>query len=205
MTGITLLIFPLFDAIPGDPARMRLGMRPNVTTIEMPREQWGSDNPLIVQYWMFWKRAAAGDLGRSTNDNRLVLETILERAPATALLALTSMLFSIVIGLPAGILAAVRRNTWLDCSSMLATLAGISIPIFFLAILLAWIFADELRWFPVTGDIDQRGWMALALPSVALRTRPMAILVAVLGLNLLGDGLRDFLDPHLQDEWEGAQ
>lgn len=87
LTGVTLLTFLLFHAMPGDPARMMLGMRPNVTTIAMPRQQWGYDKPLIVPYWMFLKRAAAGDLRRSANEKRVVLETILERAPDTALLA----------------------------------------------------------------------------------------------------------------------
>ncbi len=193
LIGVTLLTFLLFHAIPGDPARMMLGLRPDVTTIEMLREQWGYDKPLVVQYGMFLKRAAMGDLGRSTNDNRVVLDTILERAPATALLALSSMLFATVIGLPAGILAAVRRNTWLDFTSMLATLAGISIPIFFLAILLGWIFAYELRWFPVTGYIGQRGWAALVLPSVALGTRPMAILARLTRSSMLEVMRQDYV------------
>jgi len=193
LIGVTMLTFLLFHAIPGDPARMMLGLRPDVTTIEMLREQWGYDKPLVVQYGMFLKRAAMGDLGRSTNDNRVVLDTILERAPATALLALSSMLFATVIGLPAGILAAVRRNTWLDFTSMLATLAGISIPIFFLAILLGWIFAYELRWFPVTGYIGQRGWAALVLPSVALGTRPMAILARLTRSSMLEVMRQDYV------------
>lgn len=193
LIGVTLLTFLLFHAIPGDPARMMLGLRPDVTTIEMLREQWGYDKPLVAQYGMFLKRAAMGDLGRSTNDNRVVLDTILERAPATALLALSSMLFATVIGLPAGILAAARRNTWLDFTSMLATLAGISIPIFFLAILLGWIFAYELRWFPVTGYIGQRGWAALVLPSVALGTRPMAILARLTRSSMLEVMRQDYV------------
>lgn len=193
LIGVTMLTFLLFHAIPGDPARMMLGLRPDVTTIEMLREQWGYDKPLVAQYGMFLKRAAMGDLGRSTNDNRVVLDTILERAPATALLALSSMLFATVIGLPAGILAAARRNTWLDFTSMLATLAGISIPIFFLAILLGWIFAYELRWFPVTGYIGQRGWAALVLPSVALGTRPMAILARLTRSSMLEVMRQDYV------------
>lgn len=193
LIGVTLLTFLLFHAIPGDPARMMLGMHPNVATMEMLREQWGFDKPLPTQYLLFLKKALTGDLGRSTNDNRVVLDTILRRAPATGLLALSSMLLAIMVGVPAGILSAVKRNSWLDFGSMFIALAGISIPIFFLAILLEWIFAYEFRWFPISGYIDQRGWLALVLPSVALGTRPMAILARLTRSSMLDVLRRDYI------------
>lgn len=185
LIGVTLLTFLLFHAIPGDPARMVLGMRPNVATMEMLRKQWGFDQPLHIQYAMFVSKAIRGDLGRSTNDNRVVMEVILDRIPATAILAVSSMIFAVAIGLPAGIIAAVRRNSWIDFSSMFIALAGISIPIFFLAILLGWIFGYELRWFPIQGYIETHGWESLILPSLALGTRPMAILARLTRSSML--------------------
>lgn len=193
LIGVTLLTFLLFHAIPGDPARMMLGMRPNLATIERLREQWGFDKPLHQQYFQFFSRAVTGDLGRSTNDNRVVLDTILSRAPATALLAVFSLIFATMVGLPAGILAAVKRNTWLDFGSMFVALAGISIPIFFLAILLGWIFAYELRWFPMTGYITQRGFGAIVLPAIALGTRPMAILARLTRSSMLEVMRQDYI------------
>jgi peptide/nickel transport system permease protein len=193
LIGVTLLTFLLFQAIPGDPARMVLGMRPNVATMEMLREQWGFDKPLHVQYWLFLTKAMQGDLGRSTNDNRVVVDVLISRAPATALLAICSLIFATIIGLPAGILAAVRRNTWIDFTSMFIALSGISIPIFFLAILLAWIFGYELRWFPIQGYIERNGWISLILPSVALGTRPMAILARLTRSSMLEVLRKDYI------------
>ena len=193
LIGVTLLTFLLFHAIPGDPARMMLGMRPNVATMEMLREQWGLDKPLHVQYLLFMEKAVTGDLGRSTNDNRIVFDTILNRAPATGLLAVFALIFAVIIGIPAGIMAAVKRNTWIDFSSMFVALAGISLPIFFLAILLGWAFAYELRWFPMTGYISNRGWLAIILPGIALGTRPMAIIARLTRSSMLEVLRKDYI------------
>jgi peptide/nickel transport system permease protein len=142
---------------------------------------------------MFMKKTLTGDLGRSTVSNRVVVDTILSRIPATALLAVSAMLFAIVVGLPAGILSAIKRNSWLDLGSMLGALVGISIPIFFLAILLAWIFGYLLRWFPLNGYIDAKGLAALVLPSIALGTRPLAILARLTRSSMLEVLRKDYI------------
>ncbi|MBI1390036.1 MAG: ABC transporter permease subunit [bacterium] len=193
LIGVTLLTFLLFHAIPGDPARMMLGLRANIATVESLRQQWGYDQPLPVQYWRFFKKASTGDLGRSTYTNRLVLGEIADRAPATAMLAVSSMLFAIVVGIPAGVLSALRRNTWIDFGAMIVSLAGISIPIFFLAILLLWIFGYALGWFPLTGYVSDVGWLALVLPSVALGTRPLAILARLTRSSMLEVLRQDYI------------
>ncbi|MBD3266964.1 ABC transporter permease subunit [bacterium] len=193
LLGVTILTFMIFHAIPGDPARLALGMRPNLATAEMLRKEWGYDKPLYIQYFMFLERTVTGDLGRSTVNNRVVMKTLLDRIPATALLAFSSMLFATLIGLPAGIISAIKRNSWLDFGSMFAALAGISIPIFFLAILLAWIFGYVFRWFPHQGYIDQKGLMALVLPSIALGTRPLAILARLTRSSMLEVLRKDYV------------
>ena len=193
LIGVTLLTFILFHAIPGDPARLALGMRPNVATMEMLRKQWGYDKPLHEQYLHFLGRTVTGDLGQSTNTGRDVLETILYHAPKTALLGVAAMIFAVVIGIPAGIISAIRRNSIIDFTAMLVALTGISIPIFFLAILLMWIFAYELRLFPVTGDVAQSGWLALVLPAVALGTRPLAILARLTRSSMLDVLRKDYV------------
>src|SRR5690606_31406800 len=119
LIGVTLLTFILFHAIPGDPARLALGMRPNVATMEMLRKQWGYDKPLHEQYLHFLGRTVTGDLGQSTNTGRDVLETILYHAPKTALLGVAAMIFAVVIGIPAGIISAIRRNSIIDFTAML--------------------------------------------------------------------------------------
>ncbi len=193
LIGVTLLTFFLFHAIPGDPARLALGLKPNLATIESLKKQWGYDKPLHVQYSMFVTRAVQGDLGRSTYYNREVTDTLLSAAPATILLAVNAILFAFLVGIPAGILAAIKRNTWLDFTSMIISLAGISIPIFFLAILFLWIFGYLLGWFPLTGYIDRGGWTAMVLPSIALGTRPLAILARLTRSSMLEVMRRDYI------------
>lgn len=193
LLGVTLLTFLLFHAIPGDPARMVLGMRPSLQTLEQLRQEWGYDQPLLVQYGMFLQRAVQLDLGRSPITNRDVLDTIISHLPATAMLAVCSMIFAIIVGLPTGIISALRRNTWLDFVSMMVALGGISIPIFLLAIILLWIFGYMLDWFPISGYIDQGGWAALVLPSVALGTRPLAILARLTRSSMLEVLRKDYV------------
>lgn len=193
LIGVSLLTFLLFHAIPGDPARMMLGMRPDVTTIEQLRKQWGYDQPMHIQYWRFMKKALTGDLGRSTYSNREVTPEIVGRAPATALLALAAMVFATAVGLPAGVLSALKRNSALDLGAMMAALFGLSIPIFFLAIILLWIFGYELRWFPTSGYITRNGWAALILPAIALGTRPLAIMARLTRSSMLEVLRKDYI------------
>lgn len=193
LIGVTLLTFILFHAIPGDPARMALGMRPNLATMEQLRKEWGYDRPMHEQYLFFLKRTVTLDLGRSTNTNRYVLTEILEHAPKTALLAVAALLFAVIVGIPTGILSALFRNTWLDFSAMIVALAGISIPIFFLAIILLWVFAYELGLFPITGYVTDSGWLALVLPAIALGTRPLAILARLTRSSMLEVMRKDYI------------
>lgn len=204
LLGVTMLTFILFHAIPGDPARMSLGMRPNIATVEMLREQWGYDKPLPQQYLLFLSKALTGDLGRSTVSSRDVMTTILDRAPATALLGISAMLFAIIVGIPAGIFSAIRRNSMIDLTSMIIALIGISIPIFFLAILFQWIFAYHLNWFRTTGYVEQHGFSALVLPAVALGTRPLAILARLTRSSMLDVLRKDYIQTARakgQKEW----
>ena len=191
--GVTLLTFLLFHAIPGDPARLALGVRADLNTVEQLRKQWGYDQPLVVQYFHFLRQALTGDLGRSLDTNRLVMETILARAPATALLAVIALLFATVIGIPAGVASAVKRNSWIDFGSMMISLAGLSIPIFFLAILLMWLFGYVLEWFPLMGYVDQAGWAAVVLPAAALGTRPLAMLARLVRSSMLDVLRQDYI------------
>lgn len=194
LIGVTLLTFFMFHALPGDPARLALGIRGGTEeTIERLRKEWGYDQPLHIQYVNFIQRAVTLDLGKSTVNNRDVFDTIMDRAPATGLLAITSIIFALIVGIPIGIFSALKRNTSIDFFSMAIALAGISIPIFFLAVLLQQYFAAEYGIFPVTGYVTSRGWLAIVLPSIALGTRPLAILARLTRSSMLDVLRKDYV------------
>ncbi len=172
--GALSITFFLMYILPGDPARLMLGQRADVQSIEAIRADLGLDKPLWQQYFHFMMNAAQGDLGRSFSTNRDVLETILERFPATALLAISSMVFSTIIGVLIGIISALKPNTAVDQMSMLTALIGISIPGFFAGLIVAWIFGSMLGWFPISGYISE-GWSHLVLPMFTLALRPLSI------------------------------
>ncbi len=193
LLGVTSITFLLIYVIPADPARLMMGMRADLATVESMREELGLNDPLYVQYGRFLWNAVQGDLGRSFATNRDVLESILERLPATFLLAFASIFFAIVVGIPLGVISAMRRNSFLDFTSMFFALAGISIPVFFLGILLSWIFGFELRLFPVTGYVDERGLAALVLPAITLGTRPLALVARLMRSSMLEILRREYI------------
>jgi peptide/nickel transport system permease protein len=172
--GVVTVTFFLMYILPGDPARLMLGQRADVQSVEAIRAQLGLDQPLHIQYISFLGKAAEGDLGRSYATNRDVLETILERFPATALLAISALSISTVLGIAIGVLSAVKRYSWLDNLSMVLALLGISMPGFFAGLLIAWIFGFLLGWFPISGYISD-GWDHLILPMMTLAVRPISI------------------------------
>ena len=193
MIGVTSITFLLIYVIPADPARLMLGIRADLATVESMREQLGLNDPLYVQYGRFLWKASHGDLGRSFSTNRDVLESILERLPATALLAFASVIFAVLIGIPVGVISALRRNSAIDFAAMLFALAGISVPVFFLGVLLAWLIGFELRLLPMTGYIDERGIGTLILPAVALGTRPLALVARLMRSSMLEVLRREYI------------
>ncbi len=191
--GVTLLTFLVFHAMPVDPARLQMGIRGDLQTQEELREKLGLNDSLGWQYVRFLKNACRLDFGRSFSDRRVVLDTMLDRMPATALLAFSALAFAVAVGIPLGIVAAVRRNTWLDIGSMLLALAGLSVPIFFLGLIAAWFFGSYLRVLPPTGYITTRGWEALILPALTLGTRPMSVFARLTRSSLLEVLRRDYV------------
>lgn len=182
--GVATVTFVLNFVLPGDPARLLAGQRADAETIAAIRQQLGLDQPLPVQYVRFLGRLLQGDLGRSYATNRPVLEIILERFPATALLTVSSMLLATVLGVLLGVLAAVRPNSWLDTLLMLLALVGISVPSFVAGLLVLLLFAVVLGWFPIAGYIDQ-GWEYLVLPMLTLALRPMSIIARMTRSSML--------------------
>jgi peptide/nickel transport system permease protein len=154
LLGLSILVFLWIRALPAGPAQSLLGERATPETIAQIEEQYGLDRPLHIQYWRYLKTVAQGDLGTTIRTRRPVTDEVKERFPATIELAMAALLFATLVGIPLGFVAAKRYGTWIDHSSLVASLIGISIPIFFLAILLKYVFAVQLGWLPTVGRIS---------------------------------------------------
>jgi ABC-type dipeptide/oligopeptide/nickel transport system permease component len=165
--GITLLVFLLNAAALGDPARAALGQRADPAAVEALRREYGLDRPLPERYARWLARLARGDLGQSIREQRPVLDVIVERAPATARLALAATLIALAAGVAIGACAALRPGSALDHALMALAVLGISTPVFWLGMMLALVFAVTLGWLPVSGYGD--GSLAhLVLPACTL-------------------------------------
>jgi dipeptide transport system permease protein len=209
--GITLLVFALIRLLPGDPVEALSGER-GMTTERYERliQEFGLDRPLPVQYADYLWKAVHGDLGFSTITHEPVFKEFITLFPATIELSICAMLLALVIGVPAGIIAAVKRNTVWDYSVMGASLTGFSMPIFWWGLLLILTFSVTLGWTPVSGRIAIRfdippvtGFMLidsllssdkgafksalshLILPSIALGTIPLAVIARMTRSSML--------------------
>ena len=152
----TLVIFLIANTVPGDPAMAALGDMAASDPVQVKefRAAWGLDLPLWEQYWRFLVHMAHGDLGVSIASRRPVLADIIDYAPATIELATVAFILSVVIGLPLGVLAAVRRDTWIDHVARAVSLVGVSAPTFWLAFIMLAIFYGQLDWAPGPGRLD---------------------------------------------------
>ena len=207
LLGVSLLIFFWIRALPGGPAEALLGERSTPQLVAAYRHQYGLDKPLPVQYWRYLRTTLYDrDLGVSSTTHRNVTEEIRLRFPATVELTLAAILFAMSVGIPLGFFAAKRYGGFFDHASLFLSLIGISIPIFFLAIILKYIFAVRLAWLPSVGRIDllrsfdvkhptnfyvldaiwTRDWSTLVdvlkhlvLPAIALGSIPLAIIARI--------------------------
>jgi peptide/nickel transport system permease protein len=182
LLGVVAVTF--FIRPPGDPARVLLGQRADEASVAAMREQLGLDRPLYEQMGIYVTNLLSGDLGTSIATQRSVSETIIERIPATALLALTSIAIATVLGVLLGVIAAWRPNTWIDTLTMSTSLLGISLPAFVVGLLFVLIFGVALEWFPNSGYID-RGIEHLVLPMITLAIRPLSIIARVTRSSML--------------------
>lgn len=152
--GITLLVFLFLKLIPGDPVVAILGERGTPEQVEALREKLGLNRPLYEQYLAFLRRVFTGDLGVSAVSTTPVWEELKRRWPATFELVLSAILVAVLLGIPAGILAAIRKNTLWDNLSMSLSLVGVSMPVFWLGLLLVYLFAVHLHWLPTGGRLS---------------------------------------------------
>jgi peptide/nickel transport system permease protein len=204
LLGLSVLLFVWVRALPGGPARALLGERATPAGIERVNERYGFDKPLLEQYLTYLQALLRGDFGTSTRTGQPVVDSFLNRFPATVELGLAALLFAVVVGIPLGYLAARHQGRPLDTIVVSGSLLGVVTPVFFLAILLKLVFASWLGWLPSSQRQDPRidathitnfyvldglltrewdaAWDALThlvLPALALGTIPLAIIVRI--------------------------
>jgi peptide/nickel transport system permease protein len=149
---LSIIIFSLQHLLPGDPALVLAGENPDEATLAAIRAQYHLDQPLVVQYLYWLKGVATGDLGESMRHNRPVLDLILLKLPVTLQLAVMGILIALVVGISAGVISALRHNSTIDYATNIASLAGISVPNFWLGIMLILFFSVYLGWLPSSGS-----------------------------------------------------
>jgi peptide/nickel transport system permease protein len=204
LLGVSILIFIWIRALPGDPASALLGERSTPELVQQYKERYGLDRSIPVQYWDYLKVTLQGDLGTSSVSRREITAEIGDRFPATIELAVAAMILAVGLGIPLGFFAAKRYGGIFDNLSLIGSLIGISIPIFFLAIILKYFFAVKWHWLPSVGRQDillspdhptgfyvldgliTRDWTALwdaikhlILPAIALGSIPLAVVTRI--------------------------
>jgi peptide/nickel transport system permease protein len=218
LIGLSLLVFIWIRALPGGPAQALLGERATAQSIEEIEEQYGLDEPVYVQYWTYVTTVGQGDFGTSVTTRRPVTDELKQRFPATIELAAVAMLFAVALGIPIGFIAAKKYGGPVDQASLVVSLLGISIPVFFLAILLKYVFAVKLGWLPTIGRQDvlinadhptgfyvldgiltlnfEAAWDAmlhLILPAIALGSIPLAIIARITRASVLDVQNEDYV------------
>ncbi len=148
LLGISIVTFTMMHLIPGDPADVMLGEHATDEKVARFRKAYGLDDPIPIQYLRYVSKIARGDLGRSVRTNFLVTEELAQRLPATVELTLGAMFVACLIGIPAGIVAAYHHNSFFDLTTMVGALMGVSMPVFWLGLILMYLFGFKLQWLP---------------------------------------------------------
>lgn len=189
LLGVTVVVFLMIHIMPGDPAQMVAGFDAPREQIEKIRVELGLDQPLIVQYAKYMSKLLKGDLGRSLHTRRPVIRDLVDRFPATFELTLVSIFIAIVFGIPIGVLSAVKRYSLADHAAMTTALFGLSMPIFWIGIMLMFVFSLHLGLLPVSGRggafYTLSGLRHLVLPSVTLSLAPLAMIARLTRSSVL--------------------
>ncbi|GGH84122.1 nickel ABC transporter permease [Pullulanibacillus pueri] len=180
LIGISFIVFISMHLAPGDPASIIGGPTATKADILGIRQRLGLDQPILVQYWNYLVGLLHGDFGVSFQTQRSVAAELFTRLPNTINLAIASVIVSVIIGIPAGIISALKQNSWLDVFSTTLSLGGISIPNFWLGAMLILVFAVHFQWLPV-GGLDApfwtlQGFKEMILPAITLGTGSAAMI-----------------------------
>jgi peptide/nickel transport system permease protein len=195
---VSLITFGMIHMIPGDPATAIAGMSATAEQIANIRRDLGLDQPLLVQLWAWYSNLLHGDLGRSLLLGQPVVQATLQRLPVTIALSAYALVLTLLIGLVSGIVAALRQNTWIDQAAMIIAMIGISLPSFYLGLLMIIVFAVDLRWLPTGGYIpltaDPVGWLATStMPAFALALLLAGLLARITRSTMLEVLRQDYI------------
>lgn len=178
LLGASILVFLLIKLVPGDAAAAIGGPEMSKADLQAIRVRLGLDKPLVVQYLTYMGKVLQGDLGHSYYYKESITKLVVQAMPATIELSFASLVFSLIVSVPAGVLSATRRNSWIDHTSMTAAVFGVSIPVFWLGIVLILLFAVQLGWLPASGRggplWTPDGWKHIFLPAISLGAIMMA-------------------------------
>ena len=189
--GVTIAVFSMLHLVPGDPIQMMLGeFQTSPEQLERLERQLHLDEPLVQQYGRFVWGAAQGDLGLSIRTKLPVMDMILDNLPATLELTFAGLGVALIIGVTFGVIAAVKQNTWIDVVSMVLAGLGVSMPSFWLGIMLIFAFSLRLEWLPATGGGDLRH---LVLPALALGLGASAVIARLTRSAMLEVLGQDFI------------
>ncbi|MDO5422265.1 MAG: ABC transporter permease subunit [Eubacteriales bacterium] len=190
LLAISFFIFMYIHLIPGDPARMQAGMDATAEEVEVIREQLGLNKPLLTQYVDYMKGLFTGDLGNSLKNGATVWDTIIPRFKPTIMLTICSIIWATIVGVALGIISAVCRGKAMDYIGMLIAISGISVPSFWLGLMLIQWFSVGLGWLPTSG-LDS--WKSYILPSLTLGAGTMAILARFTRSSMLESMREDYV------------
>ncbi|MFD2043552.1 ABC transporter permease [Ornithinibacillus salinisoli] len=218
LIGVSILTFSLIHLIPGDPARSMLGEKATEDQLEALRQELGLNDPYILQYGRFLSDIVRGDLGESIQSKESIATELLQKLPATVELTIFAMILAIVIGVLAGVIAAVKQYSWFDNISMTGALFGVSMPIFWLGLMMILLFSVTLNFLPPSGRLTTGmelhtitnfylldsiltwNWAAfkdvfihLLMPGIALGTIPMAIIARMTRSSMLEVMKQDYI------------
>lgn len=218
LIGVSILAFSLIHLVPGDPARSILGEKATADQLEALRAELGLNDPFIVQYGRFVGKLAQGNLGESIQSKESVATELFQKLPATMELAIFAMIIAIIVGVLAGVIAAVKQYSWFDNVSMTVALFGVSLPIFWLGLMMIWVFSVTFNILPPSGRLSTGvdlhtitnfylidsiltgNWTAffdalkhLLMPGLALATIPMAIIARMTRSSMLEVMRQDYI------------
>ena len=182
LLGVAFCVFTLLYLTPGDPARMVLGDMATDEAIKEFRDKEGLNDPYLVQFGNYVWKAINGDIGRSYSSRRPVMKELLTAFPYTLKLSAFAMIIAILIGIPCGIISAIKQYSWFDTITMIFAMVGLSMPVFWLGLLLILLFSVHLRWLPSSGFST---FKAMILPSVALAAQSISMVTRMTRSSML--------------------